>query len=69
MLTKEDFLMPTFGGETVYQIYIKSFCDGRGTGKGDLKGIIGKLDYLLFLGVKYVWITPFFVSPPGGQRV
>ena len=46
-----------------YQIYPKSFCDSNGDGLGDLKGVTGKLDYLKELGVDYIWMTPFFVSP------
>ena len=33
-----------------YQIYPKSFLDTTGTGVGDLRGIISKLDYLEKLG-------------------
>lgn len=47
----------------VYQIYPKSFADSNGDGVGDLRGIIGKLDYLQWLGVNVIWISPFFVSP------
>lgn len=47
----------------VYEIYPKSFCDTKGTGVGDLKGITSKLDYLQNLGVDYLWLCPFFVSP------
>ena len=35
-----------FKKSTVYQIYPKSFCDSNGDGLGDLRGVIGKLDYL-----------------------
>ncbi len=52
-----------FKKSTVYQIYPKSFCDSNGDGLGDLKGVTGKLDYLQKLGVDYIWLTPFFVSP------
>ena len=52
-----------FKKSTVYQIYSKSFCDSNGDGLGDLKGVTGKLDYLQKLGVDYIWLTPFFVSP------
>ena len=51
------------GRTVVYQIYIKSFCDSNGDGIGDLRGITSKLDYLAYLGVDCVWITPFFPSP------
>ena len=55
--------MQDFTRSTVYQIYIKSFADSNGDGIGDLGGIRAKLPYLASLGVDYVWITPFFVSP------
>ena len=55
--------MHTFHNSTVYQIYIKSFCDSNGDGIGDLNGIRSKLPYVRSLGVDYIWITPFFPSP------
>lgn len=55
--------MSDFKNKVVYQIYPKSFADSNNDGIGDLKGITGKLDYLRYLGVDYLWITPFFVSP------
>ena len=55
--------MSDFRNSTVYQIYIKSFCDSNGDGIGDINGIRSKLDYLQDLGVDYLWITPFFLSP------
>ncbi|MCI2948515.1 alpha,alpha-phosphotrehalase [Staphylococcus caledonicus] len=47
----------------VYQIYPKSFNDTIGNGEGDLNGIIEKLDYLQYLGVDYIWLTPIYESP------
>lgn len=47
----------------VYQIYVKSFNDTTGNGEGDLQGIIEKLDYLAYLGVDYIWLTPIYDSP------
>ena len=47
----------------VYQIYPISFADGNGDGKGDLKGVISKLDYLENLGIKIIWLSPIYVSP------
>ena len=55
--------MSDFRNSTVYQIYVKSFCDSNGDGIGDLNGIRSKLPYLKNLGVDYVWLTPFFRSP------
>lgn len=47
----------------IYQIYPKLFYDYNGDGIGDLKGVTKKLDYLKGLGVDYIWLTPFYVSP------
>ena len=55
--------MNDFKKKVIYQIYQKSFKDTNGTGTGDLKGVIEKLDYLQTLGVDYIWLTPFYVSP------
>ena len=55
--------MKDFKNSTVYQIYIKSFCDSDGDGIGDLNGIRSRLPYLKSLGVDTVWVTPFFCSP------
>ena len=55
--------MESLQDKVVYQIYPKSFRDSDGDGCGDLRGIIEKLDYLKWLGVDYVWSTPFFLSP------
>lgn len=55
--------MKDFKKSVVYQIYPKSFCDTNGDGFGDLKGVTSKLDYLKELGVDYIWMTPFFISP------
>lgn len=55
--------MKKFQNSTVYQIYVKSFCDTNGDGIGDLNGIRSKLGYIKKLGVDYIWVTPFFCSP------
>ena len=44
----------------VYQIYPRSFQDSNGDGIGDLRGIIGRLDYLKELGVDVVWLSPVY---------
>lgn len=52
-----------FKDKVIYQIYPKSFQDTNGDGWGDIKGIIKRLDYFEYLGVDFLWITPFFQSP------
>ncbi len=47
----------------IYEVPIKSFCDGNGDGVGDLPGLLGHLDYLQELGVTCIWLLPFFPSP------
>lgn len=49
--------------EIIYQIYPRSFQDTNGDGIGDLKGIIQRLDYLKWLGITAVWISPIYPSP------
>ena len=46
-----------------YEIYPRSFADSNNDGVGDLNGITSKLDYLKYLGVDAIWITPCFPSP------
>ncbi|OHD56469.1 MAG: hypothetical protein A2Y33_15185 [Spirochaetes bacterium GWF1_51_8] len=54
-----------------YEIFIRSFYDSDEDGKGDVKGMIEKLDYLndgnpktmSDLGIDAVWLMPAFESP------
>lgn len=48
---------------SVYQIYPASYKDSTGSGVGDLKGIISKMDYMKALGVDVIWLSPIFESP------
>ncbi len=47
----------------IYQIYPRSFQDTSHDGTGDLRGIMQRLDYLQWLGVQAVWLSPIFSSP------
>ncbi len=47
----------------IYQIYPRSFMDSNGDGIGDLKGITSRLDYLKYLGVDVIWLSPVYQSP------
>jgi alpha-glucosidase len=47
----------------IYEVYPRSFQDSNGDGVGDLRGILGHLDYLVDLGVDAIWISPIFPSP------
>jgi alpha-glucosidase len=45
---------------SVYQIAPLSFKDSDGDGKGDVQGIISKLDYFVESGIDVLLISPFF---------
>jgi len=54
-----------------YEVFVRSFQDSNGDGKGDLPGLISRLDYLndgdpnttTDLGVDALWLMPVFDSP------
>ena len=54
---------PWWHHAVVYQIYPRSFQDSNGDGVGDLRGIADRLDYLTWLGVDAIWLSPIFPSP------
>ncbi len=47
----------------IYQIYPRSFMDSNADGIGDLQGIISRLDYLKYLGIDVIWLSPVYESP------
>ena len=50
-------------GATVYHVYVRSFADSNGDGYGDLRGLRSRLDYLEWLGVDAIWLSPINPSP------
>src|SRR6266403_2947702 len=60
-----------WNGAVVYEVFVRSFLDSNGDGKGDLAGLISKLDYLndgdpsttADLGVDAIWLMPIYPSP------
>jgi alpha-glucosidase len=54
---------PWWRGAVIYQVYIRSFCDGNGDGQGDFAGLISKLGYIASLGVDALWLSPIHPSP------
>jgi alpha-glucosidase len=47
----------------IYQVYPRSFQDSNGDGIGDLPGLIARIDYLAWLGIGAVWLSPVYRSP------
>jgi alpha-glucosidase len=54
---------PWWRGAVVYQVYVRSFCDGNGDGQGDFAGLISKLDYIAGVGADAIWLSPIHPSP------
>ena len=60
-----------WNGAVFYEVFVRSFADSDGDGKGDLRGLLAKLDYLndgdpattADLGVDALWLMPVFESP------
>ncbi|MDQ8756795.1 alpha-amylase family glycosyl hydrolase [Sphingosinicella sp. LHD-64] len=51
------------GDEVFYHIFMRSFRDANGDRQGDLRGLTGRLDYLVSLGVTSILLTPLQPSP------
>ena len=47
----------------IYHIYPRSFQDSSGDGNGDLRGIMKRLDYFEYMGIKILYLSPIFKSP------
>ena len=55
-------LAPDWWRGAFMQIYVRAYQDSDADGKGDLKGLIQRLDYLQGLGVKGLWLLPITES-------
>ncbi|MET8150416.1 alpha-amylase family protein [Actinoplanes sp. NPDC049668] len=47
----------------IYCLDIDTFADSDGDGVGDIRGLIGRLDYLARLGVTCIWLNPIHPTP------
>ncbi|HEX3291348.1 MAG TPA: alpha-amylase family glycosyl hydrolase, partial [Gaiella sp.] len=55
--------VPWWRDAVFYQVYPRSFADSTGDGIGDLRGIVSRLEYLEWLGVDALWLSPIYPSP------
>jgi alpha-glucosidase len=58
---RED--LPWWRAGVLYQVYPRSFQDTNADGIGDLRGVIQRLDYLAWLGIDGIWMSPTMPSP------
>ena len=54
---------PWWQDGVIYQIVVPSFLDTNGDGLGDLPGVLQRVEYLEWLGVEAVWLSPIYPSP------
>jgi alpha-glucosidase len=55
--------VPWWRSAVIYQIYPRSYQDSTGDGIGDLPGITARLEYVRWLGVDAIWLSPIYPSP------
>src|SRR5690606_29665002 len=62
---------PWWRGAVVYQIFPDSFSDSNGDGRGDAQGLLQRLEYLQWLGVDALWLSPMYTAPmaDGGDDI
>lgn len=61
--TSESVMKTAWPHGVKYEIFPLAFADESGDGKGDLKGITEKLEYVQELGVNGIWLMPIMPSP------
>jgi maltose alpha-D-glucosyltransferase/alpha-amylase len=54
---------PWYMNAMFYEVHIRAYRDSNADGKGDLPGLVSKLDYIQSLGVDCIWILPMYGSP------
>src|SRR5262245_18967525 len=55
---------PTWYKDAVfYELHVKAYADGDGDGIGDFRGLMGRLDHLVDLGVDCIWLLQMYPSP------
>lgn len=54
---------PWYKDAIFYEVYVRAYYDSNEDGHGDLRGLIGKLDYIKDLGVDCIWLLPIYPSP------
>jgi glycosidase len=52
-----------YANAVFYQVFVRSFQDSNGDGKGDLRGLTSRLNYLRELGITALWLNPIHPSP------
>src|SRR5690348_7376308 len=62
-LVHPPLVLPWWQRAVTYQTYPRSFQDSNGDGIRDLAGILRRLDYLAWLGVDALWLSPIYPSP------
>ena len=62
-ITQLDENLHWYKDAIIYELHIKAFADSNDDGIGDFEGLMGKLDYLQWLGVTAIWVLPFYPSP------
>lgn len=50
-------------GAVVYEIAVASYQDSNDDGVGDLAGLVSRVEYLEWLGIDAVWLTPIYKTP------
>ncbi|TSD67680.1 trehalose synthase [Inquilinus sp. KBS0705] len=55
--------VPWYKTAIVYNLDVDTYQDSDGNGVGDFNGLTSRLDYLKWLGVNVIWLSPFQPTP------